>query len=94
MTALGKAALFIPYPFAADDHQVSNARALVDTGAAQMVLESELTGEVLARLLDDLAASPKRLTAMATQSRNLGRPNAARFIVDDCYQLLGSESCT
>jgi UDP-N-acetylglucosamine--N-acetylmuramyl-(pentapeptide) pyrophosphoryl-undecaprenol N-acetylglucosamine transferase len=94
LTALGKAALFIPYPFAADNHQEFNARALVDCGAAEMVLESELSGEVLARLLADLAASPQRLAAMASRSRNLGRPDAARVIVDDCYELLGSGPCT
>ena len=93
LTALGKAALFIPYPFAADDHQACNARALVDCGAAEMILESELSGRVLARLLDNLAASPERLAAMASRSRTLGRPEAARFIVDDCYQLLGCDPC-
>ena len=93
LTALGKPALFIPYPFAADNHQEHNARALVDHGAAQMVLERELTGADLARRLDTLAVAPDLLATMASRSRMLGKPDAARSIVDDCYQLLGNDSC-
>lgn len=88
LTVLGKPALFIPYPFAADNHQEHNARALVDRGAAQMVLERELTGADLARRLDTLAGSPDLLATMASKSRMLGKPDAARTIVDDCYQLV------
>ncbi len=93
LTALGKVALFIPYPFAADNHQELNARALVDEGAAQMVLERDLTGGDLARRLDALAGAPDLLAAMASRSKSLGKPDAARTIVDDCYQLLGNEPC-
>ena len=93
LTALGKPALLIPYPFAADNHQELNARAMVDRGAAQMVLERNLTGADLALRIDRLTASPDQLTAMASRSRELGRPDAARAIVDDCYQLVGNEPC-
>jgi UDP-N-acetylglucosamine--N-acetylmuramyl-(pentapeptide) pyrophosphoryl-undecaprenol N-acetylglucosamine transferase len=89
LTALGKPALFIPYPFAADNHQEHNARALADQGAAQMVLERDLTGLDLARRLNALAGAPDVLAAMASKSRMLGKPDAARSIVDDCYQLVG-----
>ena len=40
VTAIGKAVIFIPYPFAADNHQVLNARALAETGAAEMIVVS------------------------------------------------------
>ena len=93
LTALGKPALFIPYPFAADNHQEHNARALVERGAAQMVLERELTGADLARRLDTLAGSPDLLATMASTSMALGRPDAAKRIVDDCYQLVGRSLC-
>jgi UDP-N-acetylglucosamine--N-acetylmuramyl-(pentapeptide) pyrophosphoryl-undecaprenol N-acetylglucosamine transferase len=93
LTAMGKAALFIPFPFAADNHQEHNARVLVERGAAQMILESDLTGAELARRLDDLAGAPAQLAELAAQSKALGRPLAARAIVDDCYQLLGNAAC-
>jgi UDP-N-acetylglucosamine--N-acetylmuramyl-(pentapeptide) pyrophosphoryl-undecaprenol N-acetylglucosamine transferase len=88
LTALGKPALFIPYPYAADNHQEHNARALVDRAAAIMVLEKDLTGADLARRLNGLAGSPDLLATMASNSRMLGTPHAARTIVDDCYQLV------
>lgn len=94
LTALGKAALFIPYPYAADNHQEHNARILVDQGAAQMVLERDLNGVDLARRLDDLMARPETLAAMAARSRALGRADAAEAIVDDCYRLIGKRPCT
>lgn len=89
LTALGKAALLIPYPFAADNHQEHNARALVDRGAAQMMLQDNLSGATLAERLDQLAAAPGQLAAMASRARRLGNPGAARTIVDECYQLVG-----
>jgi len=93
LTALGKPALFIPYPFAADNHQEHNARALVDQGAARMMIERDLTGAGLTRCLDELIDDADRLAAMAARSKSLGKPDAAKAIVDDCYQLLGNESC-
>lgn len=94
LTALGKAALFIPYPYAADNHQEFNARSLVDAGAAQMVLERDLSGAELAERLDRLAENPATLADMAARSKMLGRPEAAEFIVEDCYNLLSGEPCT
>lgn len=93
LTALGKAALFVPYPYAADNHQEFNARALVDAGVAQVVLERDLSGVELAGRLNRLAENPAMLDDMAARSKTLGRPEAAKFIVDDCYILLGSEPC-
>jgi UDP-N-acetylglucosamine--N-acetylmuramyl-(pentapeptide) pyrophosphoryl-undecaprenol N-acetylglucosamine transferase len=94
LTVMGKAALFIPFPFATDNHQEHNARTLVDAGAAMMVLERDLSGPLLARRLDDLIAEPQTLAAMAARSMALGQPDAVQAIVDDCYQLLGCYSCT
>lgn len=94
LTALGKTALFVPYPYAADNHQEFNARALVDAGAAQMVVERDLSGAELAGRLDRLVENPAMLADMAARSKMLGRPEAAKFIADDCYNLLGNAPCT
>ena len=48
ITALGKPAIYIPYPFAADDHQRLNAESLVSEGAGEMILEKALSGDLLA----------------------------------------------
>jgi UDP-N-acetylglucosamine--N-acetylmuramyl-(pentapeptide) pyrophosphoryl-undecaprenol N-acetylglucosamine transferase len=88
ITVIGKAALFIPFPYAADDHQTRNAQALVGAEAAEMITQSALSGEALARMIDKLAKDRQRLAKMQTNARALGRPNAAQEIVDDIYELI------
>jgi UDP-N-acetylglucosamine--N-acetylmuramyl-(pentapeptide) pyrophosphoryl-undecaprenol N-acetylglucosamine transferase len=88
ISALGKAAIFIPFPHAADNHQVLNARALADAGAAEMILEDNLSGPLLARRMEHYAANPQALSKMEHTARRYGRPEAAQFIVTDCYSLL------
>jgi UDP-N-acetylglucosamine--N-acetylmuramyl-(pentapeptide) pyrophosphoryl-undecaprenol N-acetylglucosamine transferase len=94
LTALGKPALFIPLPHAADDHQVLNARALALSGAADMVMEEELTGKVLAEKIEYHRRNPDVLKAMADRSMLCGHPDASRNIVEDCYELLGGNRIT
>ena len=90
LTVIGKGVIFIPYPFAADNHQVYNAQPLVDRGAAEMILEKDLNGEILAERITHYAAFPENLEKMAAHARHLGRPAAAATIVDDCYALLAA----
>ena len=91
ITALGKAVIFIPFPFAADDHQALNAGTLVRQGAAEMILQKDLNAEVLSQKIDHYAAHPQTLEAMAARARKLGHPDAAKRIVDDCYQIILGE---
>jgi len=86
--AIGKGVIFIPFPFAADDHQVLNARSLEKAGAAEMILEKDLSGKVLAERIDYYVQQPEALQQMSSRSRDLGRVDAAAMIVDDCYELI------
>lgn len=88
VTAMGKAVIFIPFPFAADDHQTLNAGTLVRQGAAEMILQKDLSAELLSRKIDYYAAHPEALEAMAAKAGRLGHPDAAKRIVDDCYELV------
>jgi UDP-N-acetylglucosamine--N-acetylmuramyl-(pentapeptide) pyrophosphoryl-undecaprenol N-acetylglucosamine transferase len=88
VTAMGKAVIFIPFPFAADDHQTLNAATLADRGAAELVHEKDMNAGDLAQKIEYYAAHPQALEAMAAKAGRLGHPDAARHIVDDCYQLL------
>jgi UDP-N-acetylglucosamine--N-acetylmuramyl-(pentapeptide) pyrophosphoryl-undecaprenol N-acetylglucosamine transferase len=87
--AIGKGVIFIPFPFAADNHQVLNARSLEEAGAAMMILEKDLSGKVLAERINYYVQQPEALQQMALRSRELGRVDAAARIVDDCYELIG-----
>lgn len=88
VTALGKGVIFIPFPFAADNHQVLNARSLRDVGAADMILEDELNGRTLIKKIEYYALKPETLKQMALRAGKFGKPDAAAKIVDDCYRLL------
>lgn len=91
VTAIGKGVIFIPFPHAADNHQVLNARSLEKNGAAEMILEKDLNGKALAERINYYASNPKDLHLMASRSRSFGRPDAAAFIVDDLYELINPE---
>jgi len=88
LTARGVPAILIPYPFAAENHQEFNARALVEAGAARMILNKDLTADILSAQLDELLASPQTLKQMAKASLSLGKPDAADEIADIILNLI------
>jgi UDP-N-acetylglucosamine--N-acetylmuramyl-(pentapeptide) pyrophosphoryl-undecaprenol N-acetylglucosamine transferase len=87
LAAAGLPALLIPYPHAVDDHQVGNARYLVDAAAARMILQRELTPARLAAEMQPLLADPARRLAMAEAARSQARPDATDRIATDCLTL-------
>jgi UDP-N-acetylglucosamine--N-acetylmuramyl-(pentapeptide) pyrophosphoryl-undecaprenol N-acetylglucosamine transferase len=91
LVAAGKAAIMIPFPQAADDHQRKNAEALQEAGAARMILQRELTGERLAAEIAQLVQSPDELTGMEEAGRKLARGDAAAATVDLMEELVKSE---
>ena len=92
LAALGRAAVFIPFPYAADDHQRLNARQMVDAGAAEMIDEQDLNGAWLAGRIDFYASHPQVLADRAAQAARLGKPDAARRIVDECCRLVAARA--
>ena len=81
----GVAALFVPFPFAVDDHQSANARYLAGPGAALLVQQSELDAPRLAAQLRALDRAA--LLAMACKARELARSDAVERIVAVCEAL-------
>jgi UDP-N-acetylglucosamine--N-acetylmuramyl-(pentapeptide) pyrophosphoryl-undecaprenol N-acetylglucosamine transferase len=88
LTACGRAAVCVPYPHAAGDHQTLNARALVEAGAARLVPDAELDGDGVAALVCELMDAPERLAEMEARARDLARPQAAREIATHCLALM------
>lgn len=78
ITALGLPSILIPYPYAAEGHQYKNAKVLEGKGAACIIIEKDLTGKRLKKLLLDLIGDRPLLEKMARQSKKLGKPQAAR----------------
>jgi UDP-N-acetylglucosamine--N-acetylmuramyl-(pentapeptide) pyrophosphoryl-undecaprenol N-acetylglucosamine transferase len=88
LTVCRKPSILIPFPLAADNHQVQNARSLVDAGAATMIEERDLTGERLAAEIRAILAQPERREKMARAAGRLGSPQAAKEIADVCTDLV------
>jgi UDP-N-acetylglucosamine--N-acetylmuramyl-(pentapeptide) pyrophosphoryl-undecaprenol N-acetylglucosamine transferase len=88
ITAMGIASVLIPYPYAADDHQTVNAMCLVNSGAAAIIMQGDLTGAGLAAVIRGLYANPGALASMRERSRALGRPRAAEAIATDFLRLI------
>ena len=76
----GKPAIFVPYPFAADDHQTLNAREMVTRGAALSFAQSELTADKLADAIRGL--DPDKRAAMSAAMTALAKPKAAGAVVE------------
>jgi len=88
LAALGKPALFIPFPFAANNHQELNARYVADRGGGEVMLEKDLDGESLARKIRHYEANRDALKDMSIRASALGRPDAAEAMVDECRRLV------
>ena len=87
LTAAGKPAIFIPLPTAADDHQRHNAEVLVAAGAAAMIAQKDLTGDLLASRIVALSSDARARERMSDAARRFARPDAARAIVDKVLEL-------
>lgn len=84
LTAVGVAAILVPYPHAIDDHQAVNAQWLVDGDAAVLIRQENFNTDSLISVLQSLAVSQNKLIAMANSSRNLAQPRAAAHIAAVC----------
>jgi len=87
IAAAGKAALMIPFPGAADNHQQKNAEALRNAGAAKMIIQKDLNGEALANEIKSLIDAPEVIRDMESAARRLGRADAAEKTVDIIEEL-------
>ena len=75
-------AVLIPLKIATDDHQRLNAKALVDAGAAEMILEDDLTVEALTATLAAVVSDPARLATMSAAARTAAIPDAVQRLAD------------
>jgi UDP-N-acetylglucosamine--N-acetylmuramyl-(pentapeptide) pyrophosphoryl-undecaprenol N-acetylglucosamine transferase len=88
LTAAGRPSILVPLPTAADDHQRKNAEVLEHAGAAELLEQSQMTGERLAARITALASDAARREQMSRAARGLARPGAAAAIVDKALELL------
>lgn len=84
ITALGKASILIPSPYVTDNHQEKNAKSLVDHGAAILMKEQTLSGDLLYQTIDQLMADQGQRLLMEKAAEGLGHPQAT----DDLIQVM------
>ncbi len=85
IAAVGAAALFVPFPFAVDDHQTSNARFLVEQGAGWQIAQSQLTPQILAKMLQKTERFT--LVNIGLQAKKMKKIEATAYIVAACEEL-------
>lgn len=87
--AMGKPAILIPSPNVAENHQYHNAMALVNAGAAEIIEESELSGELLIRKVDKMLIDPVNLKKISENSRKMAITDANERIYSVVKKVLG-----
>lgn len=92
ITVAGLPALLIPFPAAAGDHQVKNARGLAQLGAAEVLEEKQFHPGLLAEKIAALRGDPARLAKMAGASRAAATPDAAAKLADLAEKIMGAAS--
>ena len=85
IAAVGAAAVFVPFPFAVDDHQTANARFLVDQGAAWLMPQTEMTPQALADMLQKTERSTLLQRGLA--AKNMQQLHATDAVVAACEEL-------
>jgi UDP-N-acetylglucosamine--N-acetylmuramyl-(pentapeptide) pyrophosphoryl-undecaprenol N-acetylglucosamine transferase len=85
IAAVGAAAIFVPFPFAVDDHQTANARFLTEAGGGVLIQQRDLTAEKLASLLQK--SELPELVRWAVEAKKMQKTEATRLIVASCEEL-------
>ncbi len=87
LTAVGRPAILVPYPFATDGHQTANARAVAETGGAWLIPQDAFTADALGARLLALFELPATLEKAAACARAAGHPDAAARLADIVVEL-------
>lgn len=83
----GKPSILVPYPYAADDHQTENAKALVHAEAAWLILDRDLSGEVLKNKIEFAQKNPELMSHMSARAKEMAMPDADEKIARHCIQM-------
>ncbi|MCL2355005.1 MAG: undecaprenyldiphospho-muramoylpentapeptide beta-N-acetylglucosaminyltransferase, partial [Oscillospiraceae bacterium] len=86
IATMGKPAIFVPFPFATENHQEYNAKVLEKVGAAKMILDKDLNADVLSKTLDDMLRNKAMLREMGQNARKIAVPNSLDLIYNEIQQ--------
>ena len=84
----GKPAIFIPFPFATENHQEYNARVLVDAGAAKIILDKDLNASTLSKTLNEILKDKTELIKMGQNAQKVAIENVEDKIYTEIKKLV------
>ena len=90
---LGKPAIFIPFPFATENHQEYNAKVLQNAGSAQIILDKNLTHTVLNNKINNMIKDKEKLTQMGEKALSVAKENVEEKIYEEIKMSINVESC-
>lgn len=88
ISEVGIPAVFVPYPYATDNHQYWNAYELAKRGGAVIIKQEELEPEKVIELVSNLLMNDEKLNDMRKINKSLSKPLAAKRVVDKIFQTL------
>jgi UDP-N-acetylglucosamine--N-acetylmuramyl-(pentapeptide) pyrophosphoryl-undecaprenol N-acetylglucosamine transferase len=86
LSLVGKAAILVPYPFAAEDHQTQNALSLTSKDAAILVKDTEITDHLVDSVVE-LAENATKLRVLSENILKFAKPHAAKEIVEEIFKV-------
>ena len=90
---LGKPAIFIPFPFATENHQEYNAKVLQNAGSAQIILDKNLKHTVLNNKINNMIKDKEKLTQMGEKALSVAKENVEEKIYEEIKMSINVESC-
>lgn len=90
---LGKPAIFIPFPFATENHQEYNAKVLQNAGSAQIILDKNLTHTVLNNKINNMIKDKEKLTQMGEKALSVAKENVEEKIYEEIKMSINVENC-
>jgi UDP-N-acetylglucosamine--N-acetylmuramyl-(pentapeptide) pyrophosphoryl-undecaprenol N-acetylglucosamine transferase len=85
---VGLASILIPFPYAVDDHQTKNGKFLLENGGCQILNEKDCSSEHIAKIIEELYATPEKLKEMAQNSLKLAKPDATEHVGKKCLEFI------
>lgn len=85
---VGKPAIFIPFPFATENHQEYNAKVLQKVGAAQIILDKNLTAELLNKTIEKMIENKEKLKQMGKKAIKVSIPNVEDKIYNEIKKIV------
>ena len=88
VSVVGKPAIFIPFPFATENHQEYNARVLEKVGAAKIILDKDINSELLGNTINKIIKNKKSLEEMGKNAEKVAIPNVEENIYKEIKEVI------